>query len=64
MRKKLFSAGELWKIPPLVAKETAWVPEDAWTNLAMMRRITALSEESLGNKSISHHQTLLKEKCG
>ncbi len=39
--------GTEWKIPPSVAKQTARGPEDAWTNLALFRRITALSEESL-----------------
>lgn len=39
--------GTEWKIPPSVAKQTAWGPKDAWTNLALFRRITALSEESL-----------------
>lgn len=41
--------GTEWKIPPSVAKQTARGPEDAWTNLALFRRITALSEESLGS---------------
>lgn len=34
------------------------------TNLALMGRMGALSERSRGNKSISQHQTLLKEKHG
>lgn len=59
----LSRGGTEWKIPPSVAKQTAWGPEDAWTNLALFRRITALSEEFLGfgetegvAKSTSRHK--------
>lgn len=47
-KASLSREGTKWKIPPSVAKQTAWGPEDACTNLALFRRITALYEESLG----------------
>lgn len=34
----LSGEGTEWKIPPSVAKQTAWGPEDAWTNLAPFRK--------------------------